>query len=49
MKYNACLENDSINTLIALALKQLAKAGVEQGDRLRFSLSMEEILLSCPP
>jgi hypothetical protein len=36
---------DSISTLVDWAAEEIEKAGVESGERLRFRLSLEEVLL----
>ena len=45
MKNKGTLDNSSINSLITQSLLSLEKAGVTKDDRLRFGLSLEEILL----
>ena len=45
MKNKGTLDNSSINSLITQSLLSLEKTGVTKDDRLRFGLSLEEILL----
>ena len=47
MRTTESLNRTGINELMERSLKELEKAGVEGEERLRFQLSLEEILISC--
>ena len=47
MKWKGSLDNAGISKAVALAEQETEKNGVEEGQRMRFALSLEETLLMC--
>ena len=47
MKWKGSLDNAGISKAVALAEQETEKNGVEEEQRIRFALSLEETLLIC--
>ena len=47
MRWRGALDNENINALVTRAEQEAEKAGTEGEQRLRFRLSLEEVLLRC--
>lgn len=47
MRWRGALDNENINALVTRAAQEAEKAGTEGEQRLRFRLSLEEVLLRC--